>query len=141
LYEKAPVSDIPMSQSSVQSALKSAARSAKINPVKVRAHALRHSYATHLLERGVSIRAIQKYLGHANLEQTMVYLHLTDLKEKEGRKVIESIMGQLPLLIPFDSDDISLPISQQAAIKCRKLGRPPKKNLRDIPGSNRGGAK
>jgi len=124
--KKASTSKMPMSQSSVQSALKAAARSANIKPEKVRAHALRHSYATHLLEKGVSIRAIQKYLGHANLEQTMVYLHLTDIKEKEGREVIESIMGQLPLLIPFDADDIAKPISQQAAIKCRKLGRPPK---------------
>ncbi len=125
--KKGPVSSKPMSQSSVQSSLKAAARAAKVKPEKVRAHVLRHSYATHLLEAGVSIRAIQKYLGHASLEQTMVYLHLTELKDKNGVDVINQMMGQLPLLIPFDAEDIARPISRQAAIRCRKLGRPPKR--------------
>ena len=129
--KKGPVSKSPMSYSSVQCSLKDAARCAKVKPQKVRAHVLRHSYATHLLEAGVSIRAIQKYLGHATLEQTMVYLHLTSLKEQEGAVVINSLMGQVPLLIPFDAEDIAKPISHQAAIRCRKLGRPPKKQSRD----------
>ena len=137
--KKGSVSTTPMSQSSVQSSLKAAARGAKIKPEKVRAHVLRHSYATHLLEAGVSIRAIQKYLGHANLEQTMVYLHLTELKEKDGAAVINSMMGRVPLLMPFDSEDIALPISKQAAIRCRKLGRPPKKQSRDSAGAKRKG--
>lgn len=130
-FNKASTSTKPMAMSSVQNSLKDAARSAKVKPEKVRAHVLRHSYATHLLEAGVSIRAIQKYLGHATLEQTMVYLHLTELKEKDSVTVINSMMGQLPLLIPFDSYDIAQPICKQAAIRCRKLGRPPKKQSRD----------
>jgi site-specific recombinase XerD len=45
---------------------------------KVTPHTLRHCYATHLLERGVSLRVIQELLGHRNIQTTTVYTHLTD---------------------------------------------------------------
>ena len=64
---------------------------------KVSLHTLRHSYATHLLEAGVSLKAIQKYMGHSSLQTTMIYLHLTETAEADSRKVIEQMFQSPPV--------------------------------------------
>ena len=83
-------SKAPMSISTVQLTIKKIADQLKFGKL-VSCHTLRHSYATHLLESGVSLKAIQKYMGHSSLQSTLIYLHLTETKEADTREVIERL--------------------------------------------------
>jgi len=75
----------PMSVSSLQNAMRMTCRSTKLKK-NVTCHTLRHSFATHLLEAGVSIQQVSHYLGHADLNSTMIYLHVTEVSETKGRE-------------------------------------------------------
>lgn len=57
------------------SAIKRAARQAQIAK-QITTHTLRHSFDTHLLERGQDIRTIQELLGHSHVDTTMIYTHV-----------------------------------------------------------------
>jgi integrase/recombinase XerD len=96
-HTQSPTAASPMSRSSVQGAFRKAKHRTGLTKTGVAIHTLRHSYATHLLEAGVNPRLIQRYLGHAQLETTMIYLHLTHKGQEEAYERLNTLMqGLLP---------------------------------------------
>ena len=80
----------PMSESCVQSAYRLARAASGVNPGST-THTLRHSYATHLLEEGVSLRQISSYLGHESLDTTVIYTHLTNVSEARTQVALSKL--------------------------------------------------
>lgn len=71
-----------LSQRSIRRVVKKQARLAGISK-RVGPHTLRHSFATHMLENGCNLRTVQQLLGHARLQTTQRYTHLSREKLKE----------------------------------------------------------
>jgi site-specific recombinase XerD len=101
LYRKEP--EQPIDSKTVWYAVRAAARRAGIQK-KVSPHLLRHSWATHLLERGTDLKTIQVLLGHVDLEATTIYLHLSQQHLQGVHNPIETLpisgLGDKPSLRP-----------------------------------------
>ena len=85
--------DSRYSQRGVQWAVKTVAAQAGILK-DVHTHMLRHTYATHLLEDGVNILTVQKMMGHANIDSTMLYLHVCQTPDQLPHSPLDKIFAQ-----------------------------------------------
>jgi integrase/recombinase XerD len=90
-------SDRHLSDSAVQAAMRATVLSLgwdkRHGKRPVTCHTLRHCFATHLLDAGVSVRLVSQYLGHSSLKPTLVYLHLTEVSESTAREVMAKFPG------------------------------------------------
>ncbi len=71
--------------------LKNLALKAGISPLKISPHVLRHSFATHLLNKHVDLRSVQKLLGHEDISTTEIYTHIV------SEQLIETLQTKHPL--------------------------------------------
>jgi len=88
------VTDRHVPLATVQQAFRKAYRESGVTK-KVSVHSLRHAYATHLLEAGVSLRQIQEWLGHSSPSTTAIYAHLTAQSVQVSAQAVTRLMADV----------------------------------------------
>lgn len=86
-----PVRGQPISRVRLFQIVRETAMSAGLDPERISPHVLRHAFATHLLEGGADLRALQTLLGHADIATTEIYTHV------DSRRLIELVNRRHPL--------------------------------------------
>jgi site-specific recombinase XerD len=75
--------NLPIGRRMLDKLIKSYGRKAKLPENKLHFHSLKHSIATHLLEASDDIRFVQDWLGHSNIQNTVIYTHLVSSSRTE----------------------------------------------------------
>ncbi len=88
---------------SVQRAVAAAGEAASLSK-PMHCHTFRHSFATHLVERGVDIRSVQQLLGHESLETTMIYTHV-------ARQGVASVTSPLDVLADLSREEVEAAVA------------------------------
>jgi site-specific recombinase XerD len=85
--------DNPVSRRLLDDLMKAYGEKANIPPDKRHFHVLRHSIATHLLDAGADLRFVQDWLGHSNIQSTIVYAQISNrTRDEQARKIFASPM-------------------------------------------------
>ena len=90
-----------LSRNTIYERVRSHARRARI-PHRVSPHRLRHTFATHLVQEGVSLVTLRDLLGHRQITSTQIYIHLTaqDLRQATDRHPVSQLIKRVEELLP-----------------------------------------